>query len=222
MTKDRAKRQKANTRNKFAGEIGSYYARALFHFLLSIHLRLFRRRMQFAFSLPVRIGKKLVVPIARNLALSIIQIDRWGSLSHGPANAAKIEAAVRAAYMQRCCNMRPNSIVKSIRADGPIVRNGPVGAWRSPVSAPVWGTGGRGFKSRRPDQKSPINWAFLDSLKKYLTQNGIWVRYGSGKNSSNHQLNDWWFCQVLSGFSLTILYVLPCPFDRSQPRQHKS
>src|SRR5207244_3742575 len=27
-----------------------------------------------------------------------------------------------------------------------------VGAWRSPVSAPVWGTGGRGFKSRRPDQ----------------------------------------------------------------------
>ena len=48
--------------------------------------------------------------------------------------------------------MRPNWIVKSIRADGPIVRNGPVGAWRSPVSAPVWGTGGRGFKSRRPDQ----------------------------------------------------------------------
>ena len=30
-----------------------------------------------------------------------------------------------------------------------------VGAWRSPVSAPVWGTGGRGFKSRRPDQKCP-------------------------------------------------------------------
>jgi hypothetical protein len=27
-----------------------------------------------------------------------------------------------------------------------------VGAWRSPVSAPVWGTGGRVFKSRRPDQ----------------------------------------------------------------------
>ena len=26
---------------------------------------------------------------------------------------------------------------------------------RSPVSAPVWGTGGRGFKSRRPDQKNP-------------------------------------------------------------------
>jgi hypothetical protein len=29
-----------------------------------------------------------------------------------------------------------------------------VGAWRSPVSAPVWGTGGRGFKSRRPDQQN--------------------------------------------------------------------
>jgi hypothetical protein len=26
------------------------------------------------------------------------------------------------------------------------------GAERSPVSAPVWGTGGRGFKSRRSDQ----------------------------------------------------------------------
>ena len=34
----------------------------------------------------------------------------------------------------------------------PIVRPFSVGAWRSPVSAPVWGTGGRGFKSRRPDQ----------------------------------------------------------------------
>jgi hypothetical protein len=27
------------------------------------------------------------------------------------------------------------------------------GAWRSLVSAPVWGTGGRGFKSRRSDQQ---------------------------------------------------------------------
>ena len=35
----------------------------------------------------------------------------------------------------------------------PIVRAVPVGAWRSPVSALVWGTRGRGFESRRPDQK---------------------------------------------------------------------
>jgi hypothetical protein len=27
------------------------------------------------------------------------------------------------------------------------------GAWRSLVSAPVWGTGGPEFKSRRPDEK---------------------------------------------------------------------
>ena len=31
----------------------------------------------------------------------------------------------------------------------------PVGAWRSPVSALVWGTRGRGFESRRSDQIIP-------------------------------------------------------------------
>src|SRR6516164_11773134 len=50
--------------------------------------------------------------------------------------------------------MRANSLVQSTDADSPIVRAVPVGAWRSPVSAPVWGTGGRGFKSRRPDQQN--------------------------------------------------------------------
>ena len=32
----------------------------------------------------------------------------------------------------------------------------PLGTWRSLVSAPVWGTGGRRFKSGRPDQTSRI------------------------------------------------------------------
>ena len=48
--------------------------------------------------------------------------------------------------------MRAERLMKTNYADSPIVRAVPVGAWRSPVSAPVWGTGGRGFKSRRPDQ----------------------------------------------------------------------
>ena len=48
--------------------------------------------------------------------------------------------------------MRAERLVKTTCADRNIVRAVPVGAWRSPVSAPVWGTGGRGFKSRRPDQ----------------------------------------------------------------------
>ena len=48
--------------------------------------------------------------------------------------------------------MRSETLIKTTNADGSIVRAVLVGAWRSPVSAPVWGTGGRGFKSRRPDQ----------------------------------------------------------------------
>ena len=52
--------------------------------------------------------------------------------------------------------MRANSVVRTTSADGPIVRAVPVGAWRSPVSALVWGTRGRGFKSRRPDQTHPM------------------------------------------------------------------
>ena len=59
---------------------------------------------------------------------------------------------VTAAWVRQGCNMRPNSLVQSTRADA-IIRAVPVGAWRSPVSALVWGTRGRGFKSRRPDQK---------------------------------------------------------------------
>jgi hypothetical protein len=58
---------------------------------------------------------------------------------------------VTAAWVRQGCNMRPNSLVQSTRADA-IIRAVPVGAWRSPVSALVWGTRGRGFKSRRPDQ----------------------------------------------------------------------
>src|SRR6185312_16683010 len=42
------------------------------------------------------------------------------------------------------------------RSRVPIVRAVPVGAWRSPVSALVWGTRGRGFESRRPDQENPL------------------------------------------------------------------
>jgi hypothetical protein len=61
--------------------------------------------------------------------------------------------ADRADSLRQGCNMRANSVVKTTCADRPIVRAAPVGAWRSPVSAPVWGTGGRGFKSRRPDQQ---------------------------------------------------------------------
>ena len=48
--------------------------------------------------------------------------------------------------------MRAETPIKTTCADSLIVRAVPVGAWRSPVSAPVWGTGGRWFKSSRPDQ----------------------------------------------------------------------
>ena len=51
--------------------------------------------------------------------------------------------------------MPADTLIKSMVADGALVPTVPVGAWRSPVSAPVWGTGGRGFKSRRPDQQKP-------------------------------------------------------------------
>ena len=53
--------------------------------------------------------------------------------------------------LRQGCDMRAETLIKTTNADGPIVRAVLVGAWRSPVSAPVWGTGGRGFKSRRPD-----------------------------------------------------------------------
>jgi hypothetical protein len=46
-----------------------------------------------------------------------------------------------------------------------MVRAVPVGAWRSPVSALVWGTRGREFKSRRPDQTAPKNKDFLQHPK---------------------------------------------------------
>ena len=37
------------------------------------------------------------------------------------------------------------------------------GTWRSLVSAPVWGTGGREFKSRRPDQPNRERWSTLQA-----------------------------------------------------------
>ena len=37
----------------------------------------------------------------------------------------------------------------------------PRGAWRSLVSAPVWGTGGPEFESRRPDRRAPAARGFL-------------------------------------------------------------
>jgi hypothetical protein len=45
----------------------------------------------------------------------------------------------------------PNFAARALPSPGgaPIVA--PVGAWRSPVSALVWGTRGRGFESRRSD-----------------------------------------------------------------------
>jgi hypothetical protein len=50
--------------------------------------------------------------------------------------------------------MRAETLIRSTVADSPMVRAVPVGAWRSPVSALVWGTRGREFKSRRPDQQN--------------------------------------------------------------------
>src|SRR5690606_2598689 len=38
------------------------------------------------------------------------------------------------------------------RSPGVLGPGAGVGAWRSPVSAPVWGTGGREFESLRSDQ----------------------------------------------------------------------
>ena len=64
--------------------------------------------------------------------------------------------------------MRAETLRKTTHADSPIVRAVPVGAWRSPVSAPVWGTGGRGFKSRRPDQKIPDNHILLETAENQL------------------------------------------------------
>lgn len=82
---------------------------------------------------------------------------------------------VTAAWVRQGCNMRPNSLVQSTRADA-IIRAVPVGAWRSPVSALVWGTRGRGFKSRRPDQKSLKHKDFLRHPKNPMpraSQKGI-------------------------------------------------
>ncbi len=41
----------------------------------------------------------------------------------------------------------------------------PHGAWRSLVSALVWGTRGPEFKSRRPDEKALFCGAFLGQMK---------------------------------------------------------
>jgi hypothetical protein len=85
---------------------------------------------------------------------------------------------VTAAWVRQGCNMRPNSLVQSTRADA-IIRAVPVGAWRSPVSALVWGTRGRGFKSRRPDQKIPGNQGQLSTTQKSrVPEKSIWAPYG--------------------------------------------
>ena len=69
-----------------------------------------------------------------------------GDLCHGCADA--IAVVLMSAAQSGVASDR-----RRLRRDRriPIVRAVPVGAWRSPVSALVWGTRGRGFKSRRPD-----------------------------------------------------------------------
>ena len=66
--------------------------------------------------------------------------------------------------------MRAETLIRSTVADSPIVRAVPVGAWRSPVSALVWGTRGREFKSRRPDQKLPKNQSLITTPEKLYAQ----------------------------------------------------
>ena len=64
----------------------------------------------------------------------------------------------------------------------PIVRAVPVGAWRSPVSALVWGTRGRWFKSSRPDQYLPLKLNSLKAQGYVIGQTGnakstLWLRF---------------------------------------------
>jgi hypothetical protein len=49
----------------------------------------------------------------------------------------------------RAMGSNPRSIARLL--------SNPYGAWRSLVSALVWGTRGPEFKSRRPDQKTPCS-----------------------------------------------------------------
>ena len=60
-----------------------------------------------------------------------------------------------------------------------MVRAVPVGAWRSPVSALVWGTRGREFKSRRPDQKLPKNQSLITTPEK-LYAHSVAKRHSGG------------------------------------------
>ena len=83
----------------------------------------------------------------------------WDSLGHGRVSI--LERSIKGLRPRDVHNplTRPPGVKSRwwalLRGHGriPIVRAVPVGAWRSPVSAPVWGTGGREFKSRRPDQQ---------------------------------------------------------------------
>ena len=56
--------------------------------------------------------------------------------------------------MNENCSLKPPAAFVASRQRPPynLITCRPVGAWRSPVSALVWGTRGRGFKSRRSDQ----------------------------------------------------------------------
>ena len=91
---------------------------------------------------------------ARQVVLG--QLGPWPRLDIGSARKAitskrRAQSVNSAAWPEKPLGERCCAAHRRI----PIVRAVPVGAWRSPVSAPVWGTGGREFKSRRPDQFSP-------------------------------------------------------------------
>src|SRR6266480_3542126 len=63
-------------------------------------------------------------------------------------------------------------------ATGPCAMVGQHGAWRSLVSAPVWGTGGPEFKSRRPDQRKSLETAAF-SVHASLRLLYSWGRFGA-------------------------------------------
>ncbi len=64
-----------------------------------------------------------------------------------------------------------------------------VGAWRSLVSAPVWGTGGRWFKSSRPDQLQPGG--FRTSAIRYARSDAVAFSARSRRRLTSSQLMFW-------------------------------